>query len=204
MRDGRLNPRIRPAKPPPGSGGADDGADRLGCPGRRAAGSAAALAPLEGRARPSRPQGRPRRSARHRDARRTGAARPARLALRAQVPRKSHALAVGFADHRTTERERSLGRALAVLFALGKAHGYVRLFTGRAPDVPFPFGRRSSAPMPLGLPPFDLKDRGLHANLLAPPWLEAGRTSRCRVRRWRGCFRNGWRTIPSPCSAALP
>lgn len=80
---------------------------------------------------------------------------------------------ITFGDHGTTEAERRLGAQMGVLFGLLKLYEAERLYSGRAPEDPFPLHRRAKAVLPMGLPGFSLPKGGLDVNLLAPLWAEA-------------------------------
>ncbi|MCF1709580.1 hypothetical protein L0V05_12215 [Tabrizicola sp. J26] len=84
--------------------------------------------------------------------------------------------AITFADHGATEAQRRLGQSLNLMFSLMKLYEAERLYSGRAPDDAFGFGRKVDAPLPLGMPGFSLGSGGLDYNLLAPIWSEAQAT----------------------------
>lgn len=88
-------------------------------------------------------------------------------------PRWLISAAITFADHGESEPQRRLGQSLNLLFSLMKLYEYERLFSGHAPDRPFPLRGRAAAPLPLGMPGFSLDSGGLDINLLAPLWREA-------------------------------
>ncbi|NUB43444.1 hypothetical protein GEU84_003535 [Fertoebacter nigrum] len=82
---------------------------------------------------------------------------------------------VTFADHGVTERQRRIGQSLNMLFGLIKLYETERLYSGLAPDRPFQRRRPSTAPLPLDLAKYSLRDGGIEVNLLAPLWVLAQR-----------------------------
>lgn len=78
-----------------------------------------------------------------------------------------------FADHGETQTQREVGQALRMLFGMMKLYEFERLFSGRTPDLAYPFGRKADAPLPLDMASYSLKSGGLDINLIAPVWQAA-------------------------------
>lgn len=64
-----------------------------------------------------------------------------------------------------TKAQIKVASEMTLLFELIRAYETERLFTGYAPKQTFPLGRRSNAPLPLGLVPFNLLQGDMIENL---------------------------------------
>lgn len=78
-----------------------------------------------------------------------------------------------FGDHGATPVQRSVGLALTVLFGMIKLYETERLYSGRAPDKPFPLDGKARGPLPMEMTSYSLVNGGLDVNLLARLWQEA-------------------------------
>lgn len=78
-----------------------------------------------------------------------------------------------FADHGATEAQRRVGHALTVLFSTMKLYETERLFSGHAPDEPFPWRRKTSNALPLQMDPYAVTGGGLDVNMLGRLWDDA-------------------------------
>lgn len=78
-----------------------------------------------------------------------------------------------FADHGTTRTQREVGHAMRMLFGLMKLYEFERLFSGRAPDLPYPLRRKADAELPMEMDGFSFETGGLDINILTPVWTQA-------------------------------
>lgn len=78
-----------------------------------------------------------------------------------------------FADHGATPVQRSVGHAMSVLFGTMKLYETERLFSGHAPDQPFPWRRKSAKALPLQMDAYAVTGGGLDVNMLGRLWMEA-------------------------------
>lgn len=79
-----------------------------------------------------------------------------------------------FGDHGVTEAQRRLGQTLSVLFGTMKLYETERLYSGYAPDAPFPVGKRAAKRLPLDMAAYAIGGGGLDVNMLGRLWLDAG------------------------------
>ena len=79
-----------------------------------------------------------------------------------------------FGDHGASEVQRRVGQSLSTLFAMMKLYESERLYSGHAPEDPFPVAGRAAPRLPLEMDPYALTGGGLDVNLLGRLWLDAG------------------------------
>ena len=78
-----------------------------------------------------------------------------------------------FGDRGLTPVQRSTGLAMTTLFGMMKLYESERLYSGRAPDNPFPLTAKQRAKLPLQMDSYALVNGGLDVNLIARLWQEA-------------------------------
>ncbi|NVO55476.1 hypothetical protein HW561_06710 [Rhodobacteraceae bacterium B1Z28] len=78
-----------------------------------------------------------------------------------------------FADHGETPTQREVGHALRMFFGMMKLYEFERLFSGKAPDVPYRFQDKNHVSLPFEMKGFSFDKGGLDTNLIAPIWTKA-------------------------------
>jgi hypothetical protein len=78
-----------------------------------------------------------------------------------------------FGDHGTTEAQRRVGQSLSVLFGTMKLYETERLYSGYAPDAPYPVGKRAAKRLPLDMAAYAIGGGGLDVNMLGRLWLDS-------------------------------
>ncbi|MEO9782531.1 MAG: hypothetical protein ABJH07_12210 [Sedimentitalea sp.] len=75
-----------------------------------------------------------------------------------------------FADHGGSDVQRQVGQALRMLFSMMKLYEFERLFSGVAPNQPYPVKQRLHTALPLEMEDFSIRKGGLDVNIFAPVW----------------------------------
>lgn len=80
---------------------------------------------------------------------------------------------ITFAEHGTTEADRSLAARMNMMFSLMKIYEAERCFSGKSARQPFRTKDRNTSPLPMGMKDFSVLQGDLEAHLLAPLWRDA-------------------------------
>ncbi|MDC0737012.1 glycosyltransferase family 2 protein [Cognatishimia sp. SS12] len=78
-----------------------------------------------------------------------------------------------FGDHGVNEAQRSIGRALMLMFAMIKLYEFERLYSGHRPDEVFSGAEKSNTALPLDSPTYALLGGGLDVAVLTRLWQDA-------------------------------